>query len=264
MWNCCGNISTERCEFQNICGETQIAHNKQRCTTENLIKRTQHVSEDFQWSEMVSFVCLDIEKVVNAVWRLRLNHKINSIEQNSSAIKWINSISSQKNIFLKVNFTLYCFCPTAGILQGRIIVPILELIYVSKFPQMKAPNSQFSDHFACYYKSRPHKLVQKHIQSSLNSLIDWYDSMKIKLTQVKLLKILKPLKEIVFSWTTKRSIHFKDTVDTITLGITFNPHLKWKEDCKYLVLRASSRLTQLRKLNNPNVNEETLILVYKS
>ena len=148
---------------------------------------------------MVSFICLDIEKVVNAVWRLRLNHKLNSIEQNSSAIKWINSISSQKNIFLKVNFTLNYFCPTAGIHQGSIIAPIHELIYVSQFPQIKAQNSQFADHFACYYRSRHHKLVQKHLQLSLNSLIDWYDSMKIKLAQVKLLKILKPLEEIVFS-----------------------------------------------------------------
>ena len=65
----------EHCESQNTFSETQSAYRKHRCPTDNLIKLTQHVSEAFQWSEMVGFVCLDVEKAFGAVWRLGLVHK---------------------------------------------------------------------------------------------------------------------------------------------------------------------------------------------
>ena len=40
---------------------------KHRCTTDNLIKLNQHVSEALQRSEMFGFVWLDIEKAFDAV-----------------------------------------------------------------------------------------------------------------------------------------------------------------------------------------------------
>ena len=88
------NIVIEYCESQNIFGETQSAYRKHRCTTDNLIKLTQHVSEAFQWSERVGFVCLDVEKGFDAKWRLGLVHKLNSIGLKNSVIRWINSFLS--------------------------------------------------------------------------------------------------------------------------------------------------------------------------
>ena len=58
------NIVMEHCESQNTFGETQSAYRKQRRTTDNLIKITQHVNEVFQLSEMIGFVCLEIAKSV--------------------------------------------------------------------------------------------------------------------------------------------------------------------------------------------------------
>ena len=66
------NIVLAQCEKNNVFGEMQSAYRRNRCTTDNLLKLTQHVSEAFQWSKMVGFVCLDIEKAFDAVWRLGL------------------------------------------------------------------------------------------------------------------------------------------------------------------------------------------------
>ena len=73
------NIVMAHCESQNTFGETQSAYKKHRCTTDNLIKFTQHVIEAIQWSEMVAFVCLDVKKAFDAVWHLGLVHKLNWI-----------------------------------------------------------------------------------------------------------------------------------------------------------------------------------------
>ena len=56
------NIVKEFCECQNIFGETQSAYRKHRCTTDNLIKLNQHVSEALQWSEMVSYAWMSKER----------------------------------------------------------------------------------------------------------------------------------------------------------------------------------------------------------
>ena len=187
------NIVIEHCESLNLIGETQSAYRKHRCTTDNLIKLTQHVSEAFQWSEKVALFCVDVEKAFDVLWCLGLIHKLNSIELKIPIIKWINSFLSQRNVYVKIKSTVSAsFCPTAGVPQGSVIAPILFLIYVSRLPKMKAQISHFADNFALYYRSRSTQLIQNSLQSSLNSLIDWCDHLKIKIcpnkTQNKIFK----------------------------------------------------------------------------
>ena len=137
---------------------------KHRCTTDSLIELTQHVSEAFQWSEMVGFVCLDIEKAFDAVWSLGLMHKLNSIWLNNSDIRWINSFLSQKNVFVKINCTVCeSFSPAAELFQGSVIVTILFLIYVRGLPKIKAQISLFVDNFVLYNRSQSPKLIDKHL-----------------------------------------------------------------------------------------------------
>ena len=94
----------EHCERLNVFGETQNAYKKRRCTTENLIKHTQHLSEAFQWSEKFGSLCLDAENF-DSVWRLGLIHNLKSIGLKTSVIRWINFFLSQRNICVKINST---------------------------------------------------------------------------------------------------------------------------------------------------------------
>ena len=247
--------------------ETQSAYRKHHCTTENHIKLTQHVSEAFQWSEMVDFVCLDVEKAFDAVWRLRLVPKLNWIGLKNSVIWWINSFSLQRNVFVKITSTVSdSFSPTAGVLQGSIIAPILFVIYVSGLPLIKAQISKLADDFAIYYRSQSPKLIEKHLQLSLNSLINWCDSLKIKINPNKThcLIFKNPSKKESSLELNIKRIYIQNTQLTKFLVIILTPHLKWNEHCKDLIRRANSRLFQLWRLSNLNVNEESLILVYKS
>ena len=61
------NIVLAHCEEKDVFGQMQTAYRRNRCTTDNLHKLTQHVTEAFQWSEMVGFVCPYIEKAFDAV-----------------------------------------------------------------------------------------------------------------------------------------------------------------------------------------------------
>ena len=54
------NFVLAHCEENDVFGEKQSAYRRNRCTTDNLLKLTHFVTEAFQWSELVGFVCLVI------------------------------------------------------------------------------------------------------------------------------------------------------------------------------------------------------------
>ena len=81
------NFVLAHCEEIDVFGEMQSAYRTNRCTTDNLLKLTQHVTEAFQWSEMVGFVFLDFEKAFDAVWRLGLQNKVLQIGVHKPLIK---------------------------------------------------------------------------------------------------------------------------------------------------------------------------------
>ena len=97
------NFVLAHCEKNNVFGEMRSAYRRNRCTTDNLLKLTQHVTEAFQWSEMVGFVCLDIEKAFDAVWKLGLQNKLLQFGVHKPLIKWFKSFLSQRSIFGKIN-----------------------------------------------------------------------------------------------------------------------------------------------------------------
>ena len=96
------NIVLAHCENNDVFGEIQSAYWKNRCTTDNLLKLTHYVTKAFQWSKMFGFVCLDIEKAFDAVWRLGLQNKLLQIGVHKPLIKWVNSFLSQRSILWKL------------------------------------------------------------------------------------------------------------------------------------------------------------------
>ena len=78
------------CEKNDVFDEMQSAYRRNRCATDKLLKLTQHVTEAFQWYEMVGFVCLDIEKAFDAVRRLGLLNKLLQVGVHKPLIKWVN------------------------------------------------------------------------------------------------------------------------------------------------------------------------------
>ena len=176
-----------------------------------------------------------------------------------------NSIFIAKERFCEDKLHCQWFSPTAEVPQRCVIAPILFLIYVSRLPQIKADISRFADHFAHYYRPQSPKLFQKYLQSSLNSLINWCDSLEIKinLNKTHYLMFKNPSKKESSLDLNIKGVSIQKTQSINFLGITFTSHLKWNEHCKDLVRRANSWLFQLWKLSNLNINEESLFFVYK-
>ena len=96
-------IVLAHCENKDVLSEMRSAYRRNRCKTDNLLKLTRHVTEAFQWSQMVGFVWLDIEKAFDAVSRLGLQNKLLQFDVHQSLIKFLISFLSQRTIFVKIN-----------------------------------------------------------------------------------------------------------------------------------------------------------------
>ena len=176
------NIVKDHCESQKIFGDTQSAYRKHRCTKDNFIELTQHVSEAFQRSEVAGLLgCRKSVRCCKAP--RRKNHKLNSIGLNHSVIRWIKSFLLKGNVFVNIISTVSdSFSPTAVIIQVSIIASFLYLQYISLFASKKAQISLFADSFS----STIDKITpKKQLQSSLSSLIDCCDSLKFKINPNK-------------------------------------------------------------------------------
>ena len=180
------NFVLAHCEESDVFGEMQSAYRRNRCTNDNLLHFTLHITEAFQWSEMVGFVCLDIEKAFDAVWRIGLQNKLLKNGVHKPLIKWVNSFLSQRSIFVKINNSKSStFSTLAGVPQDSVIAPILFLVYVSDIPEIPAQISQFADDFALYYRSRSCRIIQEKLQYSLDKLIKWCEKLKIRINPGK-------------------------------------------------------------------------------
>ena len=180
------NLILDHCDANKVFGPQQSAYRANRCTTDNLHVLTQHISEAYQWSDMVGLVCLDVEKAFDAVWRLGLIDKLIKIRKQKKIIKLLNSFLSQRNVYVKIkNTRSEKFSPTAGVPQDSVVAPILFLIYVSNISETPAEISQFADDFALFFRSKSSQLIQTKLQASLNTLINWCDKLKMKINPAK-------------------------------------------------------------------------------
>ena len=179
----------------------------------------------------------------------------------------MNSFLSQRNVYKKIkNTRSEKFSPTAGVPQGSVVAPILFLIYVSNFPETPAEISQFADDFALFYRSKSSQVIQSKLQASLNTLIKWCDNLKIKKKPAK-------TKYMLFRNLSKRQTslslningkQFEEAKTSKFLGITMTKQLNWNGHCKDITSRPNKRIFQLQRLSNLNVDQESLLPLYKS
>ena len=179
----------------------------------------------------------------------------------------MNSFRSQRNVYVKIeNTRSEKFSPTAGVLQGSVVAPILFLIYVSSIPETPAEISQFADDFALFYRSKSSQLIQSKLQGSLNILIKWCDRLKIKInpSKTKYMLFKNPWKRQTSHSLNINGNQFEEAKIIKFLRITMTPHPNWNEHCKNSKTRANKRIFPLRRLSNLNVEQESLLLLYKS
>ena len=114
-------------------------------------------------------------------------------------------------------------------------------------------------------RSKSSQLMQSKLQGSLNILIKWCDRLKIKInpTKTKYMLFRNPSKRQTSLSLNINGNQIEEAKTIKFLGITMTPHLNWNEHCKDITTRANKRIFQLRRLSNLNVEQESLLLLYK-
>lgn len=254
------------CEERNIFGDTQSAYRSGRSSTDNLLALSQYVAEGFQWSEVTGLVCLDVEKAFDSVWRCGLILRMKQLKIDNRIIFWVSSFLTQRNITVRVN-AMYSasFDTIAGVPQGSVIAPILFLIYVSRPPITETKLSQFADDFGLYYRSTSPLMLQQKLQHSLDTLAAWCNKLKIKINPQK-------TKFMIFKSNGSRKAKIELTiegqkieqVDRIKfLGLTYFENLTWNKHVDQLFAKATSRISQLKRLRNLGFSSKQLLTFYK-
>ena len=135
---------------------------------------------------MVGFLCLDVEKAFDTLWRLGSQNKLQKIGLLKPMIKCVNFFVSQRSVFVKINKSNSCtFSTIAGVPLGSLIAPILFLVYISGIPDFPAQIFHIADDFALYYRPRSCRIIQEKFQYSLDKLINWCEKLNLRINSGK-------------------------------------------------------------------------------
>lgn len=206
----------------------QFGFRKSHSTTQQLARVAEHVAHHLNLGQSTGMFLLDIEKAFDTVWHDGLLHKLVINQVPLGLVKLVQSYLDNRQFFVQVDdYTSSIRIPPAGVPQGSILGPYLFLLFLNDIPiQTRTKLACFADDTACFTSSRDPDLVIDRLQLSINLLLKYFTSWKLKLNESKTEAVL---------FTRKRKIPNKRLQIN---GIS----IPWKPSVKYLGVHLDKKL----------------------
>ena len=121
-------------------------------------------------------VFLDFSKAFDTVDHAVLLHKLKSVGLDDDSLSWFHSYLTSRRQITSINDTLSSSLPvTVGVPQGRIVGPLLFIIYVNDMPNVikHCTIILYADNTLLYYSSTSANDIKKYLNEDLNLISQW-------------------------------------------------------------------------------------------
>ena len=149
-------------------------------------------------------------------------------------------------------YELDCGVPQGSVLSGTLFALAINDI-ASQLPQ-GVQNSLYVDDFAIYYSSSSLRHLQRILNSAIQKIQSWTNSVGFKLSSEKTQAIMfyknskwKQNQDINLTLDNTQ-IQFNETIKF--LGLVFDTHMNWKAHVAYVKNKCNSAMNLLMKLSH--------------
>ena len=214
----------------NLLTADQSAYLKNHSTTTCLHKVIGEWQELIDDGEIIGACFLDISKCFDSIDHKLLECKLQKYGINGIELSWFSSYLTNTTQKVICNNNLSKTCKISiGVPQGSILGPILFLLFINDLTQFSGLShcNLFADDALFYVHGRDIEIINCKLQSSLDTIADWYKRNKLSLNVKKSNVML---------------IHCKKNIqDKIDVSVNQNKLVKL-EHVKYLGLHIDSKL----------------------
>lgn len=224
-------------EDKNVIPDFQFGFKREHATTQQLLRITEHINNNFRTSTPTAAVLLDVEKAFDRVWHAGLLYKLQQFEIRHDMVTLIRQYLLNRTFSVKIDGEESTTRSIkAGVPQGSVLGPLLYNIYTSDIPRpTRSEIGQFADDTIVYYSNRKPTSIKIALQKDLNQISIWFSKWRIKINERKTQAILF----------TPRIRHKRP--DEIILN---NHRIEWQRSVKYLGLTLDTTLTYNEHVKN--------------
>ena len=245
----------------------QSAYRANHSTTTALHRVMEDWLEALNDNQFIGIVYLDTKKCFDSIDHKILLHKLKRYGVVDIENKWFNSYLNNRSqkVFINNDYSE----PGAlksGVPQGSILGPTLFLLYINDLSQhsFKACVNIYSDDVLIYYASNDFEELRKILQTSIDSISQWYYGNRLLLSSDKCGAMVITNKSQTENLNLNIGGSDLTEVDNFKyLGVIIDNKLNFNLHVESKVSKVKSKLYALRRLRNI-LPQSSLIKLYRS
>jgi hypothetical protein len=162
-------------EEKGLINAGQFGFRARHSKTLQCMRRTDHVTLNFNNIMSTAAVFLDIEKAFDTTWHSNLLFKLSKFEFSTRLIQLISSFHSECKFRASVEGEMSMPREMqAGVPQGSVLCPTLYNVYVNDPPQTQGVHlALFADDTCPYATNRKEGFIVRKLQHGLSSMEAW-------------------------------------------------------------------------------------------
>lgn len=255
-----------------ILNEEQFGFRPQHSTAHQILRVTRHIRLNWSQRKSTGMVLFDIEKAFDSVWHDGLIYKLKRFGFPDYLCGMIREFTKHRTFTVHVGGAMSS--PTeipAGLPQGSILSPSLYSLYVSDLKFHSHTDSAcYADDTAVYASANRTSTIVRRLQTSLNTVQEFFDKWRIKANPAKTQAIIFPFDgkrkrlptiQLVLNGT---QIEYSNSVTY--LGVCLDRKLNFKEHIATLRNKANRSIAALYPIigRRSILDQRNKLLVYKS
>jgi len=250
----------------------QCGFRGKRQTTDHILRLIQDAITGFNVNQKCGALFIDIEKAFDKVWHNGLLHVLDSHKIPDYLGRWILNYLTGRTFQVRTGKILSTIrLIFAGVPQGSVLGPILFIIYFNSLTRAltipRGPSQgYFADDVAIWKRSTNIKAVETALQESLNHIMRWMDTWRMKISSQKTVYC------IFNKGSSKLEVNLEYKGRKIQadhnprfLGVYLDPGLHLHIHAETMATRALKRINMLRSIKGHNwgASEELIINSFK-
>ncbi|GJQ71904.1 hypothetical protein Trydic_g3013 [Trypoxylus dichotomus] len=159
----------------------QFGFRREHSITHQVLRLVEDIKEGFNRRECTGAVFLDVAKAFDKVWHQGLLLKMHRAGISKAMVKLVHSFLRKRTFQVKLEGRRSTTrTAAAGVPQASAISPLLFNIYTSDIPATAYVNlAMYADDVCIYSRSLNARVINRRLQTALNTLRDWYAKWRI-------------------------------------------------------------------------------------